>query len=675
MRYRNDAAARLGSSNPAVHHDNGYRRSESLRDEEGRCDDRRRDDNGRRDDHRRKEPCRDLRGEFSQSLGAPERRDSVRAEAQAHQERAHEAALRGCTLSTRPAVASMTPNQAPRVRAQEPPRAPRLTPDLCAAARDAAGHPRFPIAAVPDDESDWGASEDESTNEEKPNLKKFRTHEELRLRNVRDVPQPPPKLQTGPANAGPFASLHFDTVKQVCNLIRWMSAGSEEARAQWQHLTRFFAANAGARRNDGAQYLMRRQQEAERGWLVATTGNPTPQSRRGPGKTHNQRRHEKKRLGRSNSAVPDSDAATMTSSSDIHMAPPESDDEIPFQRSYLGNSPLPQIPFTENRGPEIDLRVVLRYAATQRPHLWVQGIRTTDGSWPTLDDPAGTPALVGDLLSARFANFIGPERGTGPSSIHRARFMETLFTGFSVFGLFERMVMLGQWEYAELPLEHYPFDATNITLSQVFAWVYTHGIATGTTAAAHLHAYAQSWRNRRLNLELGNAEFGDFPCNARDVLNVNMPSITSWCNLYYGPPQSGITTATHSSPSQINTLHPPPAITPTADSEMPMVEDTTASTSVIEVEAGEIVPSQVPLPESPVRNSPYSPETGPDDVTSDGGPDNTTPKISIPRPLYSPHNGKKQAITRERGAYPRSLAGNYQIVPLIAKIQEVESWT
>ncbi|KAJ6539854.1 hypothetical protein DFH09DRAFT_1323403 [Mycena vulgaris] len=100
-----------------------------------------------------------------------------------------------------------------------------------------------------------------------------------------------------------------------------------------------------------------------------------------------------------------------------------------------------------------------------------------------------------DVLVACFLNFIRPVREQ--SSIHRARFMETILTALSVYGLFERMVTRGCWEYAVLPLEHYPFDAMNITPSQALLWLYPHAIELNSPELAALHSYAVSWRNFR----------------------------------------------------------------------------------------------------------------------------------------------------------------------------------
>ncbi|KAJ7683835.1 hypothetical protein B0H17DRAFT_1204825 [Mycena rosella] len=343
--------------------------------------------------------------------------------------------------------------------------APRIPPTLRRTPRRRWA-PAIPHRAGADDESNWGASEDKSTDEEQRNLKKFRTREETRLLNVRDMPQPAPACKSAQITPG------------------------------------------------------------------------------------------------------------------------------------------------QTRGPEVDLRVARQFMAMQCPHLWSCGSRITDGSRPTADTPIGTPMHKGDLLSTRFVEFIGPARGTNPSSIHRSRFREMLLTGFSVFGLFERMVMLGQWEYTELPLEHYPFDTTNITMSQAFAWAYTHGIKPGSRAATQLHNYAQSWRNARRNLAEGNEEFGDFPRNAWDVLSVDMPFVTSWRTLTCAVPSS----RDH----------------PAANSEMPPVDNIAAPTSVTDVKAGEIVPMEVPLPESPVHNSPHLPDEDPADVTSDEGPTSMAPKTDAP---------------------------------------------
>ncbi|KAJ7642533.1 hypothetical protein B0H17DRAFT_1148792 [Mycena rosella] len=476
MRYRDEVATCGGSSNPAVHRDNGYRSAEPPRYEQG-CRDNHRRDNHCCEDHRRNAAratgarntaaicATTLLGPWA-PLNAGIVTPGMRPQSGAKGSRTWVATWHGGD-DTQPG-----PTVAHRYG---PPRTSH-TPDLAAAPRDTAGHPQFPIAPVPDDESDWGASEDESTDKERRNLKKFE-HARRPTGTIPDVP-------------------------------------TTRGRAR----------------------------------MVATTGDPTPQSQHGTTKTRNQRRREKKRGTIRKPPGLESDGATvmlpMDHSPDVHMPPPESDDEGPFQQSYAGSSPLPMVLYAETRGPE--------------------------------------------------------------------------------------MVMLGQWEYAELPLEHDPFDATNITMSQAFAWAYTHGIKPGLRAAAQLHDYAQSWRNARHNLAGGNKEFGDFPRNARGVLSVDMPSITSWRTLYYGPPRTGVNTSMPSTSSQGHMSRPPPAITPAVDSKMAPADNMAAPTSVTDVEAGEIVPMEVPLPESPVRNSPHSPDKDLADVTSDKGPTSMAPKTDTP---------------------------------------------
>ncbi|KAJ7656211.1 hypothetical protein B0H17DRAFT_1146221 [Mycena rosella] len=82
------------------------------------------------------------------------------------------------------------------------PHAPCLPPDLTTTPFNTTGHLWFPVMLVLDNESNWGASEDERTDEEIPITQGV-------------VPIESPVLQTGPANAESFARLHFNTVEQA----------------------------------------------------------------------------------------------------------------------------------------------------------------------------------------------------------------------------------------------------------------------------------------------------------------------------------------------------------------------------------------------------------------------------------------------------------------------------
>ncbi|KAJ7154826.1 hypothetical protein C8R46DRAFT_1041797 [Mycena filopes] len=231
----------------------------------------------------------------------------------------------------------------------------------------------------------------------------------------------------------------------------------------------------------------------------------------------------------------------------------------------------------------------------------------------------------------------------GDTSVHRVRFMQEVLMGFSVGGLFERFVLRGVWEGASLPLEHYPFDCSNLTLSQVFSWVHRHGLAPGHPDVARLQSFAASWRNRREDNDspIGQ-EFNERPRNAIDVLSWPDAQITSWRNLAYGVPCAGVTTAYPSFPAlaayqarqaadaaaaraagpEVDMIQAPaqssvPAVAP-EDTVMTAVEDG-------EIRPGEIDPVNIPLPEDDddlENEHPVEPKSVTHEGTKEGAPQN-----------------------------------------------------
>ncbi|KAJ7093008.1 hypothetical protein B0H15DRAFT_799442 [Mycena belliarum] len=434
-------------------------------------------------------------------------------------------------------------------------------PDVTIAARDENGQPILPSVAVDDDVSDYGGSSDEDEEDELRNLKKFRTREDMRLQeNASRGTAPPVPMMPPPLEAGLWAELSFATVVAARNLTRWMTGGCPRARAMYMYLMRYYGANPGARRSDGIQYLMRDQQRAEAGWLLATTGDSTPLSRRGDrrGPSRNQRRRAKAR-----------------------------------------RAPLPTTPVEGRLGPELSLDDVVRDMVGRPPKSWAQAVRLENGDWASPETPAGARPLEADVLASRFFQFIAPVRGA-VTSIDRARFMELVLVGLSLPGLFERLVMRGGWVYSAMALEHFPFDAANLTMSQALAWVYQHGIMPATPELRMLQGYATAWRNMRdASPDPTALEFRAAPRNIFDVLSWPDSQITSWRDLHYGPVRQGIVTTSSRFPAgglaaSIHAPAPPPAITPATDEEMPTAapdETESAPTPVTdEREDGEVIP-------------------------------------------------------------------------------------
>ncbi|KAJ7870418.1 hypothetical protein B0H13DRAFT_1896165 [Mycena leptocephala] len=495
----------------------------------------------------------DVRDEYANSLGGHARRERQSAQTQEYRERAREQSLRDRALSSQPPPT-------PLINACNQP-----IPDVEVAPRGSNGHPIFPTRAVPDDESEYEGSEPSEDEGEAP--EKWRSRERERVSKSREKAGSGvrPSLSTPPrppASASVWRKLLINTIPEARNLLSWMGMGCPRARVMFRHLIEYFGHNLTALHPDGILFLLRKQIVAESAWLVATTGDATPMSRRDRAKRPAVSRNERRKWARQLQA-PSSSTTTGDSS---NTAPSNTEDDVPmpepsvprstatgvdpFRQSYVGFSPPPvgAAPTEGYRGPTASLSSVHYEIVSRSPSTWVQGIRLDNGQWPTNNSPIGSSPLVNDLLVARFIHFISP--GRNPSSIHRARFLETVLTGFSVFGLYERFVTRGQWVPASLPLERYPFDATNITLSQAFSWVHQHGIPSNSPESHMIHSYASSWRNLRMGYsDPSRQTFPDEPWNSIDVLNWPDGRITEWRTLMHGPPHPGVTTSYPRQPS------------------------------------------------------------------------------------------------------------------------------
>ncbi|KAJ7089287.1 hypothetical protein B0H15DRAFT_949262 [Mycena belliarum] len=573
-------------------------------------DDRRREETReRRDDERRfQTPPRthrpDVRDEYTRSRGPDERREEQRAEAQAHQERAREAALRAKAVGSRPhPLTAHAPNTIPLQARRGP------CPNVDEAQIDRHGHPVFPAGPVlpPDDDvSDYGSDD---SDDELRGLKTFRAREEQRLAEQARRPGPIAPMPEPPPEAGLWARLSFATIVEAKNLSQWMTSGCPRARAMYRFVMRYHSENPGARRSDGVQYLMRDQGRAERAYLLNTTGDSTPMSRRVPQKGLS--RTTRRRLKAQNPASqPDSTTTQSTGDDDEPMnpAPPEGQ-EPPFQQSYVGHAPLPSESSSGPLGPDASLESVLREMASRPPATWTQGIRMENGQWAAPNTLAGVRPLSNDVLAARFLGFVCPRRGQ--TSIDRSRWMDLAMAGLSIPGFFERMVQRGQWQYNTFPLENFPFDAANVTMSQALSWVHLHGIASGSGSLRILQDYAAAWRNfREHNVDPTAHAFRDPPRDSMDVLRLPDAQITPWREIHYGPVREGITTTTPRFPAGgiYASMHAPAAATPTVDTEMPPPPETPPNTvqPVTGREDGEVegpihpqAPTEIALPASP----------------------------------------------------------------------------
>ncbi|KAJ7165405.1 hypothetical protein C8R46DRAFT_1035979 [Mycena filopes] len=523
---------------------------------------------------------RDVRDDFGRSLSSESRREAQRSQTQEYQERARDQQLRNRALSSRPSTS-------PAHTASPPSSNRPLPPRVDDAPRDSRGHPMLPIVAggMEDDESDYGDEEKEDPEDEKV-IKEYRVKERARHAEAtrRHLAGEQPKItaQRPPgAIIGVWGDVAFNTVSEARNLVQWMTAGCPRARAMYTYLVQFYGQNFIERRSDGIGYLMRVQNDAEKAWLFATTGDTTPRSRRDSNRdpqsrTRNARR-KKKKLGR----VPTVGPSPRTAPEDDVPMPPAQDTVSRDEQSYLGTSP-PALGAgsTDPSSSAASLSMALEELTWRAPRSWQGGARTINGDWPDAITPLGTRMLPNDARVSRYLGFIAPARRDG-TSVHRIRFISEVLVAFSVMGLFERFAQRGEWEGAALPLEHYPFDCQNLTMSQALSWVHQHGIAPGSADAVILHSFAKSWRNRQdRNNSPNGEEFAERPRNNVDVLNWLDAESTSWRHLVHGPP---ITDGGRASP----------ASSIPEDTEMSPPEDGEVIDNVV---SPVINPADVPLP-------------------------------------------------------------------------------
>jgi predicted neuraminidase len=102
--------------------------------------------------------------------------------------------------------------------------------------------------------------------------------------------------------------------------------------------------------------------------------------------------------------------------------------------------------------------------------------------------------LKGDVVAWFTINALIPGRNS-TTSLHRASFLSTTINILSVHGTFDHYAIISGYEFASLPLEHYPFSAEKILFAQVVAWFMQHGIDSKSDGLASLESFAHARRN------------------------------------------------------------------------------------------------------------------------------------------------------------------------------------
>ncbi|KAJ6480635.1 hypothetical protein DFH09DRAFT_1341365 [Mycena vulgaris] len=236
----------------------------------------------------------------------------------------------------------------------------------------------------------------------------------------------------------------------------------------------------------------------------------------------------------------------------------------PVLRAYLGSSPTPDdgassVILTENDDAERDThrpvsapraKMVRWYGNIPTSH-WPKGMRISISALP--DMPTTSP-WVPDVTSWCTLNALSPVRVRRGSSLHRARFLDAATRMLSVHGTYLRYAEEGNYVFDNLPLEHYPFDATNISFAQITAWLIQHGIALDSEDLATLESYARSRRNHIAGNEDLNAHEFDagHPATRIDVDNIIIRDEDRWDRLRHATTRTDVSTNYPQFPAGVN---------------------------------------------------------------------------------------------------------------------------
>ncbi|KAJ7459538.1 hypothetical protein B0H11DRAFT_2242605 [Mycena galericulata] len=409
--------------------------------------------------------------------------------------------------------------------------------DITKVATDDDGHPICPLEVKADDEDDYGS---DSGNTVLPSnwvaRETERVTEALELEmqgtvyNKTAVPMP--------ATAGIWANLPLRTVEQAANVLRWVTRTEPTAFAFMHHHVVRLGNDPTVQRSAPFVYLMAKQVDATTQFWMRSTG----------------RRHAPPRPSKTNARRLDPPGADP-----IMVAAGFKGNPI---QVYVGNAVMGDDTTTViiKQAPEASQVqsgthtkrhiAVLIYGNILVKH-WPHGLRVTEKRFP---HPAADYAEPYDIdVGVWFTiNALCPRRTCHGSSVQRVKFFSLLMLLLSVHGTFHRYAQFGQYPYATLPLEHYPFRTENITMSLIVSWFVQHGIAKDGEAIAQMESFARARRNWRNGVDDPTITIftkGEFPRNPNDVLAIPESDITPWADIRHAPPQDGVRTAYPECPS------------------------------------------------------------------------------------------------------------------------------
>ncbi|KAJ6462401.1 hypothetical protein DFH09DRAFT_1113895 [Mycena vulgaris] len=405
-------------------------------------------------------------------------------------------------------------------------------PAIKLALRDSGSHPLFPDSVSNDDESEYDSEDDvkEPTN--------YSTNEGIQ-RNRAIMAEKVGRLygkvfeESDPQRVGVWTGAGTVlTFVQARNMLRWIHHGDRSMMEFLKHIMtqrcRALSANDRVQRSKPANA----GRPGPPGFpfqapiVVASVGTPEAIL-------------QLPNMLAPQQAPPASTEPVATQDADEDM-PDAPGVKPPVLRAYLGSSPAPNegapgVVLTENDDAEHDThrpifasreKMVRWYGNVPTSH-WPKGMRISSNALP--DTPNASP-WVPDVTSWCTLNALSPVRVPGGSSLDRARFLDAAIRMLSVHGTYLRYTEEGGYIFNNLPLEQYPFDATNISFAQITAWFIQHGIARNSDDLATLESYARSCRNHIAgNEDLNTHEFdAGHPAICLDVENIIIHDEDCW---------------------------------------------------------------------------------------------------------------------------------------------------
>ncbi|KAJ6479867.1 hypothetical protein DFH09DRAFT_1108045 [Mycena vulgaris] len=459
-------------------------------------------------------------------------------------------------------------------------------PSIKLALRDNGGHPLFPDSVSNDDESDYGSEDDikEPTN--------YSTNEAIRRNRAvaaektgrlygKVLEEPDPQRVGIWTGAGTVL-----TLAQARNILRWIHHGDRSTMEFLKHIMTRLGSDPTLPRTVGEVTLLQHQNQALARYNSIVHGDrvqrskPANAGRPGPPGFPFQAPIVAVSIGTpeaitqlanalapqpeqpaTTEPAPTQNADTQDADADMPDAPGVTP---PVLRAYLGSSPTPDdgapsVILTENDDAERDThrpvsapraKMVRWYGNVPTSH-WPKGMHISVSALP--DTPTASP-WVPDVTSWCTLNALSPVRVRGGSSLHRARFLDAATRMLSVHGTYLRYAEEGNYIFDNLPLEHYPFDATNISFAQITAWLIQHGIARDSEDLATLESYARSRRNHIAGNEDLNAHEFDagHPATRIDVDNIIICDEDRWDRLRHATARTDVSTNYPQFPAGVN---------------------------------------------------------------------------------------------------------------------------